>query len=232
MSVLRFTAFDQIGQLIGARLTDGFFPRWYFFLDGCIHRISSRVSNTSRNLLLLYGIDQLLDGLLDKVEVLHFHGFVFFHSGFDGEKSCLIQLLRFENHFDPLFLLFFEICHDCLVINQVLFILREILGTYVFDLFQLFVVSLINVVIIVVHIFSGRLNELFQLINLIFLTRCDVISQVVDFRPESDPGVIMLLSVLVSIIRLGLLQVVDSQCIVIFKFGQIVLSYLLVLQDF
>ena len=88
----------------------------------------------TRYLLLLDGINELFDSLFQKVDILYFHSLVFFYPCFHSEESGLVELLWFDDHFDPLILLLLQICNDSLVIDQMLLVFGEILGANVFDL--------------------------------------------------------------------------------------------------
>ena len=129
--VLSFTTFDQTRQLLNCSMRH-LLPLHIFPECFKIRSFSLRIALC--HLLLLDCINQLFDGLFQEVNVLHFQGLVFLQPCFDREKSSLVELLRFDDHFDPLILLLLQICNDGLVIDQMLLVFGEILGADVFDL--------------------------------------------------------------------------------------------------
>ena len=77
----------------------------------------------ARYLRLLDGVNQLFDRLLQKVNFPHLALFIFLNSSLNSVKPSLVELLRLDQHLNPLLLLSFEIFDNGLMIYQVLFIL-------------------------------------------------------------------------------------------------------------
>jgi len=118
------------------------------------------------NRRLLDSIDKLLHGFLQEVDLPHLRMLIFLNSGFDCVQSCLVEFLRFDQHLDPLILLSLQVFHDCLVVDEVPLILREVLSADILNLLQLFIVLFINSIIVCVNLFSGYLDKIFQIVNL------------------------------------------------------------------
>lgn len=144
----------------------------------------------------------------------------------------MVELLRFDDHFDPGFLLLLQVRNDCLIVDQVFFVFGEILCTDVFNLLNLFVVSFIDIIIIVIDVFCRSLDVCFQYINLISLARENFIFKQIDLGPKSDSRITMSLTILVGIIRLVLFKLINPQSILILQFGQVVLREQLILKYF
>ena len=115
----------------------------------------------ARNLILFNSINQLLDGLLQEFDFVHFGLLVLFDSRFDGEEPRLVQLLRLDQHVHPELLLSFQILNDRLVVDQVLLVFGEVLGADVLYLLDFGVVLDVNVVVALIH-FAGFVRDSLQ----------------------------------------------------------------------
>ena len=118
-----------------------------------------------RYLHLFECVDQLFDGLFQEFNILYLQSLIFLHPCFDWEQSGLVELLRFDNHFNPSFLLLLNVLNNILMIYQVFFIFGEILSTDVFKLRQLFIVFFIDVIVATIHVLCTRFDISFELIN-------------------------------------------------------------------
>jgi hypothetical protein len=108
----------------------------------------------ARNLILFNSINQLLDGLLQEFDFVHFGLLVLFDPGFDGEQSRLVELLGLDEHVDPELLLPLQVLDDGLVVDQVLLVFREVLGAHVLDFLDFGVVLEVDVVVALVGLLS------------------------------------------------------------------------------
>ena len=117
------------------------------------------------------------------------------------------------------------------MVDQMLFIFGEILCANVFDLFQLFFVSFIDVIVVTVNIFCSSLDKLFQLVDFTLLACSNIISQEINFGPNLNPDIIMFLTILIGIIRLVFFKIVNPDSIIILQLHQIVLGTLFVFKN-
>jgi len=60
----------------------------------------------------------------------------------------------------------FQVLDDGLVVDEVAFVLGEVLRTDVLNLLELFVVLLVDSVVVRVHLLGGHLHEVLQVIDL------------------------------------------------------------------
>ena len=120
----------------------------------------------TRDLRLLDCVDQLFDCLLEEVDLSHFDLLILGNPCLNCIKSSLVQLLRFNQHLDPLFLLSLKIFNNSLMINQMLLIFGEILRTDILNLLKLLIILLIDISIISINLFRRSYYIFLKLINL------------------------------------------------------------------
>lgn len=133
----------------------------------------------TRDLILLDCIDQFFYCLLQEVNFPHFHLLILLNPRLNSIEPGLVKLLRLDKHLDPLFLLSLEVLDYGLVVDEMFFILGEVLSAHIFDLFKFFVVLLVNVSVVRVYLLCRCDHVVFQLVYLFSLLRCQVVAQTV-----------------------------------------------------
>lgn len=117
------------------------------------------------------------------------------------------------------------------MINQMLLVFGEILRTNVFDLLQLFVILLIDIIVIIVNFFGCYLDKMLEIINFVLLTQIHFFFQTVNVTFESNSCIVVFLIVLVSVVGLVLFQLVDSEGHIVLQLGNIIIGSRLIFVD-
>lgn len=150
------SAFRRLHQIRQIRWISNSWSSTCFTISGRILLTNiwlARLSFYSRNLILFNCIYQLLKRFFHKLNFVHLGLLIFFYPTFDRKKSRLVELLRFDKHVDPLFLLSLQIFYNWLVVDQVLLIFRKVLCTDILNLFDFTIVLYINVIVALVYLF-------------------------------------------------------------------------------
>ena len=121
----------------------------------------------------------------------------------------MVKFLRLDKHLNPLLLLSLEVLDNGLMVDQVLLILREVLGADVLDLLQLLVVLLIDVPVVGVDFLSCCDYIVFQLVYFLILFRCKVVSLSVDVCLQVGFCFVYLKLKRLELLHLGFLNIVD-----------------------
>ena len=101
---------------------------------------------------MLNGINKLFNRILQEIKFGHFHLLILLNPRLDSIQPRMIKLLRLNKHRNPLILLPLQVFHYGLIINQMLFVLREILCAHILYLLELFIVLDIDVVVVFINI--------------------------------------------------------------------------------
>ena len=96
--------------------------------------------------MLLHGINKLLEGVSDKLEVLQSRELTLLDACVHREEPCLVDLLRLNQSVDPMLLSLLESFDHLSLVKQVFLVLAEVLCTDIFDLAKLLVVNLLECV--------------------------------------------------------------------------------------
>ena len=102
--------------------------------------LSNRLSCWGSCLVLLHSKDKFLHNVLMELIIFCASSFRLLDPRIDREESGLIELLRFHECGDPVFLSLLDILNYVLLIHQVLFIFTEVLGADILDLVKLLIV--------------------------------------------------------------------------------------------
>ena len=100
---------------------------------------------------LFNGVDQLFNCFFDEVQIRNLGLLRLLDPWLDGEKSCLVQSLRFEENLYPMLLLPLQIWYDVLMVDEISFVFWEVLGADIFHFPHLLVILLVNMVVVLVN---------------------------------------------------------------------------------
>ena len=226
-----FSAFDKSWQLLPVD-NRAFLAKPSL---GASHLIPFRLEGPNRrsfntwDLRLFDSINEFLDRLFQKVNLSHLTLLIFLNSSLNRVQSSLIKLLRLDEHLNPLLLLPLKILDDCLMVDQMLFILWEVLGTDILDLFEFLVVLLVDSIVVLVDVPGSFFNEFLQFLDIVFLRLWDGLSKRVNFLLHSLSCIWNLGLVYFPILLNHFFQFIDLHWEILVQFRNVVLRALKIL---
>lgn len=139
------------------------------------------------HLVLLNGVDHLLDCVSHELQVLKPLQLTLFDPCVDREESRLVDLLRLDQGFNPAILPLFERLNHFFLVKQMLFVLGEVLCAYVLNLTQLLIILLLEGLSVGLGCRSDIVHERLQCLNLLLQLRLERLIRLVDLRLHIGP---------------------------------------------
>lgn len=113
-------------------------------------------------------VNELFGGVAHECQVTLSHVFSFFYPSLDRIEPCLVELLRLNQLFDPVFLPLFQGLDDVLLVHQMFLVFAEILGADILDFVQLSVVLVSQVQTLSLglgRVFFDKIRQLVVLVS-------------------------------------------------------------------
>ena len=143
----------------------------------------------------------------------------------------MVELLRLDQHLDPLLLLLFEVLDDRLMINEMLLVLAEVLRAHILDSAKLLIILIVDVAVAAVHLVSHVLHEQAQVVDLARQLLVEVLGRHLELLVRLELLLIVLARIVLSVLDLALLNVLDALDQVLLHLGQTVVRVVSRLRD-
>lgn len=153
------------------------------------------------NCCLLNSVNKFLSRFFHKVNIPHPIFFSFFNPCFNCVESCLIKLLWFNQHVNPVVLSFLQIFNQLLLVKQMLFILLKVLSAHIFHLLELLWVFSLQIISTGILVLSLINNIQLKVLTFFFDFSITVIFDSVNRFCDLLSGYLQLLCVVREVVR-------------------------------